>query len=67
MPDVVGEGADGEVHGEIVKLDHVTLGNKSVEGLDAIVLSTGEQSLLGQNFLSKFGSVEIHGDTMVLR
>lgn len=67
MPDVVGEGADGDVHGEVVRLDRVTLGHKSAEGLEAVVLSAGEQSLLGQSFLSKFASVEIHGDTMVLR
>ena len=47
MPGVVGEGADGEVHGEVVKLDRVTLGHKSAEGMSAVVLSAGEQSLLG--------------------
>lgn len=67
MPDVVGRGADGEVHGEIVRLDNVELGPLSAEGLDAIVLNSGEQSLLGQSFLSKFSSVEIQGDRMVLR
>ena len=67
MPDVVGEGADGDVHGEIVRLDRVTLGHKSAEGMGAVVLSSGEQSLLGQSFLSKFDSVEIRGDTMVLK
>jgi predicted aspartyl protease len=64
---VVGEGADGEVHGEIVHLDRVSLGSKSAEGLPAVVLNAGGQSLLGQRFLSKFDSVEIHGDTMVLK
>jgi aspartyl protease family protein len=67
MPDVVGRGADGEVHGEIVRLDNVELGPLSAAGLDAIVLNSGEQSLLGQSFLSKFSSVEIQGDRMVLR
>jgi len=67
MPQVVGEGADGDVHGEVVKLDRVTLGHKSAEGMSAVVLSSGEQSLLGQSFLSKFDSVEIRGDVMVLR
>ena len=66
MNDVVGEGADGEVHGEYVKIDRMELGPKTVEGLDAIVLNSGEQSLLGQSFLAKFDSVEIHGDKMVL-
>lgn len=67
MNDVVGEGADGSVHGEFVKLDRVRLGGTEATGLEAIVLNNGEQSLLGQEFLSKFDSVEIHGDTMVLK
>ena len=67
MNDVVGEGADGAVHGEYVKLDNVSLGGTSASGLEAIVLNGGSQSLLGQEFLAKFDSVEIHGDTMVLR
>jgi len=67
MPDVVGEGADGEVHGEYVKLDRVELGPLSAQNLDAVVLNGGSQSLLGQSFLSKFASVQIEGDRMVLR
>jgi aspartyl protease family protein len=66
MNDVVGRGADGDVHGEYVKVDRMELGPKTVEGLDAIILNSGRQSLLGQSFLAKFDSVEIHGDTMVL-
>lgn len=67
MPDVVGEGADGAVHGEYVKLDRVELGPLSAQNLDAIVLNSGSQSLLGQSFLSKFSSVQIEGNRMVLR
>src|SRR5689334_8103521 len=67
MNDVVGEGADGAVHGEYVRLDSVSLGGTSASGLEAIVLNGGSQSLLGQEFLAKFDSVEIHGDTMVLK
>jgi aspartyl protease family protein len=67
MPDVVGEGADGEVHGEYVKLDRVELGPLSAERLDAVVLNNGSQSLLGQTFLSKYSNVQIEGDRMVLR
>ncbi len=66
MNDVVGEGADGAVKGEEVKLDRVTLGGTTAQGLPAIVLSSGGQSLLGQSFLSKFASVHIAGDKMVL-
>jgi len=67
MPEVVGEGADGEVHGEVVKIDRISLGPKTVEAVPAIVLNSGQLSLLGQSVLSKFDSVEIHGDTMVLK
>jgi aspartyl protease family protein len=67
MPEVVGAGADGDVHGEAVKLDRVILGHKAAEGMSAVILSTGEQSLLGQSFLSRFDSVEIRGDVMILR
>jgi aspartyl protease family protein len=67
MNDVVGEGADGAVHGEVVTLDRIQLGEKKAEKMPAIVLNSGGQSLLGQEFLSKFDSVQIQGDKMVLR
>jgi aspartyl protease family protein len=67
MNDVVGEGADGAVHGEYVRLDRVELGPLSTQDLGAVVLSSGRQSLLGQSFLSKFKTVQIEGDRMVLR
>jgi len=67
MPEVVGEGADGAVHGEVVRIDRISLGPKTAEGMPAVVLNAGGESLLGQSFLSKFDSVEIHGDTMVLK
>jgi aspartyl protease family protein len=67
MNEVVAQGADGEVKGEHVTLDRVALGSKTVEGVPAIVLGSGEQSLLGESFLSRFASVKIEGDKMVLR
>jgi aspartyl protease family protein len=67
MPDVVGEGADGSVHGEYVTVERMHLGSANAEQIHAVVLNGGEQSLLGQEFLQKFASVEIHGDTMTLR
>lgn len=54
------------MRGEFATLDRVTLGDKTVEGLPAVVLNSGQQSLLGQSFLSKFESVEIQGEKMVL-
>ena len=67
MSDVVGEGADGAVRGEYVRLDRVELGPLSAEGMDAVVLNGGQQSLLGQSFLSKFKTMQVEGDRMVLR
>jgi len=67
MNEVVGQGADGAVHGEVVTLDRIQLGDKQAEKMSAIILNSGEQSLLGQEFLSKFESVQIKGDKMVLR
>ena len=67
MNDVVGEGADGSVHGEYVAIDRMTLGQKTAQDMHAVVLNSGGQSLLGQSFLKQFASVEIHGDTMTLR
>jgi predicted aspartyl protease len=67
MNDVVGEGADGAIHGEFAQLDRVELGPLSAERLGAVILNNGQQSLLGQSFLSKFDSVQIEGDRMVLR
>ena len=67
MSDVVGEGADGAVRGEYVRLNRVELGPLSAEGMDAVVLNGGQQSLLGQSFLSKFKTMQVEGDRMVLR
>lgn len=67
MNEVVGEGASGEVLGEYVTLDRVALGGVEATELPAVVLDSGQQSLLGQSFLRQFASVEIRGDTMVLR
>ena len=67
MPQVVGQGASGDVHGEIVSLERVALGSTEAKDVGAVVLDEGQMSLLGQSFLSKFKSVEIKGDKMVLR
>ena len=67
MFEVIGEGANGAVHGEFVKLDRVSLGSATVEDVSAVVLDEGGLSLLGQSFLSEFDTVEIRGDKMVLR
>jgi aspartyl protease family protein len=65
--EVIGSGASGAVMGHWVQLNRVQLGLKSVSNAPAVILEGGDRSLLGQSFLSQFGSVEIHDDTMVLR
>ena len=50
MNDVVGEGADGTVHGEYVTIDRMSLGRSAPPSTSsAIVLNSGGQSLLGQS------------------
>lgn len=65
--EIVGEGASGAVKGQRVLLDSVKLGPERATQVPAVVLDGGDQSLLGQSFLDRFGSVEIRGDTMTLR
>lgn len=65
--EIVGEGASGVVKGQRVLLDSVKLGPERATRVPAVVLDGGGQSLLGQSFLERFGSVEIRGDTMTLR
>jgi aspartyl protease family protein len=65
--EVIGSGASGAVLGHFVELNRVQLGLKSVSNTPAVILEGGDRSLLGQTFLAQFGSVEIRGNTMVLR
>ena len=65
--EVIGSGASGQVWGHFVELDRIELGMKSVHDAPAVILAGGDRSLLGQSFLTQFDSVEVRGDTMVLR
>lgn len=67
MNEVVGEGAGGSVHGEQILIDRIRLGAVSMEGVSGVVLDSGDMSLLGQDFLKRFQSVEIKDDRMILR
>lgn len=67
MNDLVGEGAGGHVYGNVVDIDRIRLGGTEVTDIRGVVLNGGDMSLLGQDFLRQFDSVEIHGDQMVLR
>lgn len=65
--DVIGQGASGDVRGHVVTLDRVELGGATSENHRAAVLDGAGKSLLGQDFLSRFQSVEIRDDRMRLR
>lgn len=64
--DLIGEGAGGQVYGNVVDIDRVRLGDTEAHNLTGVVLNGGSMSLLGQDFLRRFESVEISGDQMVL-
>ena len=67
MSDVIGEGASGAVHGELVTIERIRLGDVEQSQASAAVLKGGSTSLLGQSFLRDFASVESSGDRMHLR
>lgn len=63
---VVARGASGDVYGQKVQLDSVSLDGKRVADIGGLVLRDSDVSLLGQNYLRHL-SVQIDGDTMRLR
>ena len=65
--DVVGEGAGGAVRGERLMIESIEIEGKRVENVRGVVLEGLGQSLLGQNYLSRMGSVEMTADEMVIR
>lgn len=66
--EVVGSGASGPVKGQRVRIADMRLDLKQVANVDAAVLDDGlSVSLLGQSFLSRFGTVQIESDRMTLR
>jgi aspartyl protease family protein len=60
-------GVGGTVAVAPVTIDRIAVGGVEASGLQAAVADQLPVSLLGQNFLAQFDSVEIRGDTMVLR
>jgi aspartyl protease family protein len=64
---VVGTGASGEVRGQLVTLDRISIEGKEVRNVRGAVLEGLEISLLGQSYLSRLGGVEMSGDYMTLR
>src|SRR5881628_1672404 len=41
MPNIIGEGADGSVHGEVATADSISLGNAKAESMPVLVLNSG--------------------------
>ena len=60
-------GVGGTVSVAPVTIDRIAVGGVEASGIRAAVADQLPVSLLGQNFLAEFDSVEIRGDTMVLR
>jgi len=60
-------GAGGEVEVIPVTIERIALGQIEARGVRAAVAEHLPVSLLGQSFLGQVGTVEISGDTMVLR
>ena len=60
-------GAGGEIEIIPVTIERIALGPLEARSVRGAVAAQLPVSLLGQSFLNRVGSVEIRGDTMVLR
>ncbi len=60
-------GAGGEVAFSPVTIDRLAVGPVEARAVRGAVAERLPVSLLGQSFLSRVGSVEMRGDTMILR
>lgn len=60
-------GAGGEIEIVPVTIDRIAVGSLEARGVRGAMVEELPVSLLGQSFLEQVGSVEIRGDTMVLR
>ena len=60
-------GAGGEIEVIPVSIDRIAIGPLEARDVRGAVADNLPVSLLGQTFLSRVDSVEIHGDRMVLR
>lgn len=60
--------AGGKTYGAYVQLEDVTIGNVTVEQVDALVIQAElENSLLGMSFLSELSSFEFSKNAMIIR
>lgn len=60
-------GAGGEIAIVPVTIDRIAIGSLEARDVRGAVAGELPMSLLGQSYLERVGSVEIRGDTMVLR
>jgi aspartyl protease family protein len=65
--EVVGRGASGDVLGQRVMIDEISLDGKVVRGVHAAVIHGLDISLLGQSFLRHMKTVQMSGDEMRVR
>lgn len=65
--EVVGTGASGPVRGQRISLASVEVEGRRVSTVSGAVLEGLEQSLLGQSYLSRIGSITMNGDYLTLR
>lgn len=64
---VIGTGASGAVHGRTSRLDSVAFEGRQVSNLDVMIAEGLDVSLLGQDYLTRIGTMTMAGDAMVLR
>lgn len=64
---VIGTGASGAVEGQIDRLDSVEIEGRRATNLEAMVADGLDVSLLGQSFLGELTSVQMSGESMILR
>ena len=61
------QGAGGAVEVMPVTIERIAIGPLEARGIDGAIAPQLPVSLLGQSFLSRIGTVEIHDDRMTLR
>ncbi len=59
--------ASGVGYGAPVTIDELEIGGTTLRNVDAVVVRDLSVNLLGQSVLRRMGSVELKGDTMVIR
>ncbi len=63
----IGSGAGGVVRGQISPTRTIEVEGRILANAEVMIADGLEQSLLGQDFLRRFGSLQMNGERMVLR